>query len=105
MDEVQIDIEDSWGIGLLGDNMRIPDFLKESLWHRKHLVIARSPSGDEAIFYEAGDCFVATRLAMTDQLSTVSSSCSSAEENVLVSQPEGMVWGSGNELRANSAAS
>src|SRR5512139_2005537 len=30
---MKIDIKDSWGIRLFRNNMRVPDFLEESLWH------------------------------------------------------------------------
>jgi hypothetical protein len=33
MDKVEVNIEDGWGSGLLGDNVGIPDFLEESLGH------------------------------------------------------------------------
>ncbi len=34
VDEVQVNVEDGWGIGLFRDNVRIPDFLEESFWHK-----------------------------------------------------------------------
>ncbi len=34
MDEVQVNVEDRWRVGLFGDNMRIPDFFEESFWHK-----------------------------------------------------------------------
>ena len=33
VDEVQVNIEDGRGVGLLGNNVRIPDFFEEGFWH------------------------------------------------------------------------
>ena len=33
VDEMQVNIKNSRGLGLFGNNVRIPDFLKECFWH------------------------------------------------------------------------
>jgi hypothetical protein len=33
MNEMKVNVEDGWGTRLFGDNVRIPDFLEESLGH------------------------------------------------------------------------
>ena len=34
MDEVQVNIENGWGVRLFSNNVRVPDFLEKSFWHR-----------------------------------------------------------------------
>jgi hypothetical protein len=38
MNEMEIDIKNGRGIGLLSHNVRFPDFVKESFWHRLYEV-------------------------------------------------------------------